>query len=459
MQNYSKSKLLNISKQYTFLFVFSMFMLLTISTLPALSLNAGNGPGETAVNGDTIISMSLEDYRVYQSLNGPLDRVYCERGECFFLVNDAQLAKIEASGLPVLHKEPAMEFTAPVPPWRHHYPDSSTDGDPNGNFHNVRETYEEMRQLESAFPDLARVITIGSSVEGRELNVIKISDNVASDENEPNFFYVGMHHAREWITVEVPLNFARYLLENYSSNPEVQKAVSGSQIYIMPIQNPDGLEFSIHTYRWWRKNRSYQGNFIWGVDPNRNYGYNWGIDNEGSSPLPYSYVYRGPSAFSEPENRAVRDFLMQHPPTGTISYHSYSQIIIYPWGHTYEPAPDAEEMRAIASVMTDRMYQVSGRVYGFGSSEQLYLVNGDTTDWVYGTFGTPAFTVELPPRTVSAGGFVVPESLIGSVSDENIAALMYFNNYLLDKWNGNNKPGEITGPVKDSNRKTDRPRM
>ncbi|MCP4229968.1 MAG: zinc carboxypeptidase, partial [bacterium] len=135
---------------------------------------------------------------------------------------------------------------------------------------------ELLRDLESRFPDMAQVITIGSSIEGRELNVIKISDNVGNDETEPNIFIVGCHHAREWISVEVPLLFAQYLLENYSGNADVRRAVNRSQIYIMPIQNPDGLEFSIHVYRMWRKNRRYNGNLSWGVDTNRNYGYMWG---------------------------------------------------------------------------------------------------------------------------------------------------------------------------------------
>jgi carboxypeptidase T len=155
----------------------------------------------------------------------------------------------------------------------------------------------------------------------------------------------------------------------------------------------------------------------------------WGYDNQGSSPSPWSEVFRGPEPFSEPETRAVRDFLLEHPPAGTISYHNYSQLIIYPWGYTYEPAPDAVEMNAIAAEMSDRMFQVSGRVYGFGASEVLYVVNGDTIDWIYGTFGTPAYTIELPPEYMVFGGFFTSEELIRFAFLENLPALLYFVNY------------------------------
>jgi hypothetical protein len=197
----------------------------------------------------------------------------------------------------------------------------------------------------------------------------------------------------------------------------------------MPLVNPDGLEFSIHTYRMWRKNRRYNGDFSWGVDPNRNYGYMWGYDDGGSSPNPWSEVYRGPGPFSEPETEAVRQFLTAHPPSGCLSYHNYSQLILYPWGYTYEPTPDAVEMEMIANEMSSRIFQVGGRVYEVGSSEALYLTNGGTIDWVYGTFGAPSYTVELPPESFIQGGFITSIELIESTFAENLPAMLYFVNY------------------------------
>jgi murein tripeptide amidase MpaA len=381
-------------------------------------------PG-SASQPDCIIGMDLGVYREYLKAHLPLDRLYRQGDTCFFLVKSSELKEIEESGVMILSREPVPDFTHGI---------SRVDadrpaGDINGAYHNYNETQAVLRDLESRYPSLARVSPIGYSIEGRELNVIKISDNVSTDEAEPNIFIVGCHHAREWISVEVPLLFAQYLLEHYPDNPEVERAINGAQIYIMPIQNPDGLEFSIHTYRMWRKNRRYNGNLSWGVDNNRNYGYMWGYDNTGSSPNSYSEVYRGPAPFSEPETVAVRQFLLAHPPAGTLSYHNYSQIIIYPWGYTYDPAPGAEEMNRIAKEMSQRIFQVNGRIYTYGAAEVLYLTNGDTVDWVYGTFAAPAFTVELPPEEMISGGFFTPEELIDSAFSENLPAMLYFVNY------------------------------
>ena len=319
--------------------------------------------------------------------------------------------------------------------------DSPSQGDINGAYHSYTETKTLLQVLESGFPNMAQVSTIGYSIEGRELNVIKISDNVGNDESEPNIFIVGCHHAREWISVEVPLLFAQYLLENYTNDPQVQRAVNGSQIYILPLQNPDGLEFSIHTYQMWRKNRRYNGNFSWGVDTNRNYGYMWGYDDNGSSPDPNSYTYRGTGPFSEPETDALRQFLLAHPPKGSLSFHNFSQIILIPWGYTFAPAPDAFEMNEIAGEMAYRIYQVNGRLYNYGSSEALYLTNGDTCDWIYGTFGAPAFTIELPPEYMVFGGFFTPEEMINSAFNENLPALLYFVNYFITGPDGDSNPG------------------
>jgi hypothetical protein len=197
----------------------------------------------------------------------------------------------------------------------------------------------------------------------------------------------------------------------------------------MPSLNPDGLEFSIHTYRWWRKNRRYNGNFSWGVDLNRNWGYQWGYDDQGSSPDPNGEAFRGSAPFSEPETDALRLFMQDHPPTGAIFYHNYSQKILYPWEYTADPAPDKAEMAAIATEMSRRMAAVSGRVYITGSTEIMYTTNGGACDWVYGTFAAPAFTIELPNATYLQGGFFTAESEIMPTFAENLPALLYFLDY------------------------------
>lgn len=422
------------------LIIIFIFLLIFVMAIDLFAQEKASANSRDSQYRENIISMTIDDYRVFLKTHPPLDRLYRQGDTYFFLVNSRELSEIEASGAVVQSREPVPGYFLDTPQA------DRTQGDINGAYHNYNETNTLLRELESNYPGLAQVTTIGYSIEGRELNVIKISDNVSIDEAEPNIFIVGCHHAREWISVEVPVLFAQYLLEHYQDNPDVMRAVNGAQVYIMPIQNPDGLEFSIHTYRMWRKNRRYNGNLGWGVDTNRNYGYMWGYDDEGSSPDPYSDVYRGPAPFSEPETEAVRQFLLTHPPAGTISYHNYSQIIIYPWGYTYEPAPDAEEMDQIAAGMSSRMFPVNGRLYEFGATDILYLVNGSTIDWVYGTFGTPAYTIELPPDNALLGGFFTSLELIDSAFRENLPALLYFVNYFVTEGNQVGDPSNVRIP-------------
>ena len=422
------------------LIIIFIFLLIFIMAIDLFAQGKAAANSRNSQYRENIISMTIDDYRAFLKTHPPLDRLYRQGDTCFFLVNSRELSEIQASGATVQSREPVPGYFLDTPQA------DRTQGDINGAYHNYNETNTLLRELESNYPGLAQVTTIGYSIEGRALNVLKISDNVSIAEAEPNIFIVGCHHAREWISVEVPLLFAQYLLEHYQDNPDVRRAIDGAQVYIMPIQNPDGLEFSIHTYRMWRKNRRYNGNLGWGVDPNRNYGYMWGHDDEGSSPDPYSDVYRGPAPFSEPETEAVRQFLLSHPPAGTISYHNYSQIIIYPWGYTYEPAPGAQEMDQIAAGMSSRMFPVNGRLYEFGATDILYLVNGSTIDWVYGTFGTPAYTIELPPDNALLGGFFTSLELIDSAFRENLPALLYFVNYFVREGNQVGDPSNVRIP-------------
>lgn len=308
---------------------------------------------------------------------------------------------------------------------------AQVDADINGAYHNYEETAAMLQELAGRYPDLAQVVSIGRSLEGRELNLLKISNHPGEEEAEPSIYIVGGTHAREWISVEVPLLLARQLLENYAGDAAVRRLLDGAQIYIMPLLNPDGLEFSIHTYRWWRKNRHYNGNFSWGVDLNRNWGFKWGYDDQGSSPDPNGEAFRGSGPFSEPETDALRLFMQGHPPTGAVFYHNFGQKILYPWEYTAEPAPDQAEMAAIAVEMSRRMAAVSGRVYRAGGQEILYPTNGGACDWVYGTFAAPSFTIELPNATYLQGGFFTAESEILITFAENLPALLYFIDYSL----------------------------
>lgn len=315
-------------------------------------------------------------------------------------------------------------------------------GGVNGEFHSSRELEQDLYALEDSYPNLIRISIIGESLEGRNIYALKISDNVHSDESEAEVIFIGCHHAREWISVEIPYLLAKYLVENYASDPQVQNLVDQSEIWIVPLLNPDGLEYSIHFYRYWRKNRRDNRDGTYGIDLNRNYGYRWGIDNIGSSPYTFSSTYRGPSAFSEPETLAIRDLFAQRNFSSLISYHSFSQVILYPWGYTDQPSLDDLLLEQMATDMSTRMQAVNGNIYGFmQAGEGFYLTNGDTTDWSYGVYGIPSFTIELPPADRLQGEFYNAEEDIQSIFNENLPAMLY----LID-WSVQNSSPPINPP-------------
>ena len=242
----------------------------------------------------------------------------------------------------------------------------STQGGINGDFHSYGEAERELFLLEETYPAIARVYDVGDSLEGRNLYAVKLSDNVGTDENEAEVLLLGCHHAREWIAVDVPLMIAQHLASHYASDPEIRSLLDQSEVWILPVVNPDGLEYSIHVYRYWRKNRRDNGNGSFGVDLNRNYGYQWGYDDTGSSGNTNSGIYRGTAPFSEPESLAVRDLVEAHDFLALVSYHSYGRIILYPWGYIMHRAPQDAVLEYLASSMSARMAAVHGATYRYG---------------------------------------------------------------------------------------------
>jgi hypothetical protein len=259
---------------------------------------------------------------------------------------------------------------------------------------------------------------------------IKISDNAAQDEAENRVVLLGGHHAREWISVDVPFLIAKHLLENYATDTLVARLVNHAEIWVVPLVNPDGHQYSITNQRLWRKNRRNNGDGSYGVDLNRNYGYQWG--GPGSSGDTFSDTYRGAAAFSEPETQAVRDFLQSRPPKALISYHNFSQLVLYPWGYTNAPAPGEALLNQLAVAIADKIRTVHNVSYTPEQSSDLYLASGDTTDWLYGMFSVPAFTIELRPRS-SVPGFELPESQIQPTFQENLPAALFLMDWALQQ--------------------------
>ncbi|MEN8221889.1 MAG: M14 family metallopeptidase [Acidobacteriota bacterium] len=399
-----------------------VFLLILISL--TLLIAADPFSSEKTRTDKVLLGLDVHEYEKVLTVFGPLDRLYISDNTGYFISSKYEVDAILDLGFNVKSINKLPEQRSRI---------NTTFNDINGSYHNYNETLELLTDLSTQYPEYAALSSIGDSVEGRGLHILKISDNVNVNEDEPDIFIIGCHHAREWISVEIPLMYAHYLLENIENDPEVKKAVEGTQIYILPILNPDGLEYSIKSYRYWRKNRRYNGNISWGVDLNRNYGYMWGYDNEGSSSSEISDIYRGTAPFSEPETSALQVFMTNITPEGVLSYHNFSQLILYPWGYTNEFPEDFNELDKIGQRMRDLMFSVNGRDYVPGSgSTNIYNTNGGMVDWVYGTFRIPAYTIELPPEYSFQGGFYTSNEEIVPAFNENLPAMLYFTNYFID---------------------------
>ncbi|MBN1164205.1 MAG: immune inhibitor A [Candidatus Krumholzibacteriota bacterium] len=284
-----------------------------------------------------------------------------------------------------------------------------------GLYHTYAEMESDLDTLVLLYPSLTRLDTVGFSLEGRVIRALKISDNADIDESEAEVLIMGCHHARELMSVEVPLYLVHYLLENYGLSPAVTEMVDNREIWIAPMINPDGHVYVQNNHLgdwwgWWRKNRRDNGDGTHGVDLNRNYGYMWGYDDVGSSPNTSSPTYRGPGPFSEPETQAVRDFCNTREFTASLSYHSYGELIIYPWGYDAIYTDDHE----LFSVLADSLQRGNDYLLGCTATSVLYPTNGDTDDWAYGDTSLRdkifAYTIEL--NSYEEGGFGPPDSLI-----------------------------------------------
>jgi carboxypeptidase T len=297
----------------------------------------------------------------------------------------------------------------------------------DSRFHNYNETVAMLRDMNSKNADISKLQVIGKSVEGREILAIHINTSpealMEGSSTKPGFIIMGAHHAREHLSVEIPLMFTKYLLDNRTDS-KVSALLDGRDIWVIPIVNPDGKEYDIATakYRMWRKNRRDNRDGRFGVDLNRNYGFKWGTG--GSSKDTGSDTFMGPAPFSEPETQAVRDFVSSHLNAKVLlTVHTFSELILYPWGHTYDNIGNARDL-SVFETMARTMAQWNK--YTPQQASDLYIASGDTTDWAYGQHGIFAFTFELSPKSMwDGGGFYPGQGVIDRVFNDNLRPMLY----------------------------------
>ncbi|MGB5287994.1 MAG: M14 family zinc carboxypeptidase, partial [Ignavibacteriaceae bacterium] len=292
-----------------------------------------------------------------------------------------------------------------------------------GGYYTLAEIEADLDEMFQLYPNLiTQKFSVGTSVEGRTIWAVKLSDNPNTNENEPKVGFDALVHAREPQSMATQMYFMWYLLENYGSDPEATFLVDNREIYCVPCFNPDGYEYNRQTNPNgggnWRKNRRNNGG-CYGVDLNRNFGYKWGYDDIGSSPDPCASTYRGPSAFSEPESQAIRDLAILKNYGTHFNMHTYGGYILYPWGYINEETPDSLIYREFAALLTS----YSGYAYGYGGQLLGYNSNGSIRDWMY---GEQTVKNKIYGYTIEIGNAFWPsQSQIFPIAQQNLRTMIY----------------------------------
>ena len=299
-------------------------------------------------------------------------------------------------------------------------PTNYTDGSMGGYF-----TYAEMLsildEMQAKYPNLisAKDTVVGIHThEGNPIYWVKVSNTPNIDNDNPEVLYTALHHAREANSLSQMIFYLWYILENYESDDEIKYLVDNTEMYFMPCVNPDGYLWNQSTDPdgggLWRKNRYVDENGdVKGVDLNRNYGFEWGVDDQGSSPNANNDTYRGPSAFSEPETKAVRDFANQHQFQIALNYHTFGNLLIHPWGFSDSATEEDATFKALGNIMIEE----NNFTLGTGTETVGYVVNGDSDDWMYGDAGIYAMTPEVGPQNF---GFWPPANAIDQLNKSSL---------------------------------------
>jgi len=296
-------------------------------------------------------------------------------------------------------------------------------------FHTYDEMAAEVAAASTAYPAIVERFSIGKSYKGRDLWAVKVSDNVGTDEDEPEVLIDGLHHADEHMSLEMTLAILRWLTEGYGSSTRITNIVDSREIWIIFAMNPDGATYDIKdgSYHSWRKNRQpTSGSTAIGTDLNRNYDYRWGCCG-GSSSTPSSSRYRGKSAFSAPETRAFRDFVRSRVVDGrqqirvSASFHTTGRLVMWPYGYTLTNLPADMTSDDLAALTSMGKTMAASNGYKPEQASDLYISSGTSRDWLYGRYRVFAYTIEMSPDSTP----YPKASAIPSETGRNRNAVLY----------------------------------
>ncbi|XP_077117134.1 carboxypeptidase A1-like [Ranitomeya variabilis] len=286
-------------------------------------------------------------------------------------------------------------------------------------YHTIEEIYSWIDSLVTEYPQLVRKIDIGQSYEGRPIYALKFS----TGGNKPAIWIDTGIHSREWITQATGVWTAKKIASSYGVDSSLTDILNHFDIFLEIVTNPDGYAYTHSTNRMWRKTRSINvGSSCIGVDPNRNW--NAGFGGPGSSSNPCAETYHGAHPHSEPEVNSVADFILAHGNVkAMLTIHSYSQMLLFPYGYTTNLAPDHEELMELAKQTAVSLASLHGTRYTYGTTiATIYRADGTTTDWAYNNGIKYSYTFEL--RDTGKYGFLLPAEQIVPTAEETWLALM-----------------------------------
>jgi carboxypeptidase T len=297
-------------------------------------------------------------------------------------------------------------------------------------YHTYDEMVAEIQKASTDHANITQLSSIGKTFEGRDIPVLKISDNAATDEDEPEVLFTCNMHAREHLTTEMCLHIVQRFTDGYGSDQNVTNMVDNREIFVVPSLNPDGAEFDISggEYQGWRKNRQPNDDGTVGTDINRNFSYKWGCC-DGSSDSTSAEDYRGPAASSAPEVTDLQNWVAGRQIKAHIDFHTFSELVLWPFGHTNDEVTEGmtqEEYDHFKDIGT----QMAGtNNYTPEQSSGLYITDGDINDFMWGTHKVLSYCFEMFPTDGGIDGFYPPdEDIVPQTTRNDQAVDILLNN-------------------------------
>ncbi|MBL8761895.1 MAG: hypothetical protein JNL50_11400 [Phycisphaerae bacterium] len=407
------------------------FVVTSMGTVASGQLEPGATEPVARFDGHRVYRVTVKDAREYLAVTSLADDVWTHSpglGDLDVQVSPGKQAALEGLGLPtrvlIADVQGAIEAERAEILKRRGQRDLAWFQ----NFKTLAEINTQITAWTTAYPALASSITVGNSLENRVIKGVKITGPESAEfpkASRPQILFNGCQHAREWISPMVNMYLGDQFLMQYASGGIAKDLLDRVEFVIVPVVNPDGYEYTWTTNRLWRKNRRNNGGSF-GVDLNRNWGYQWG--GEGASTNPSDETYRGASAFSEPETQVMRNMVLANTRLrAAIDFHSYSQLILSPWSYTSALPPDAAIFDVLNASMQSAIQGVHGQFYDAGPTyTTIYPASGSSGDWYYGAGSTArkilSWGFEL--RDTGANGFLLPADQIIPNGEEIMAGMI-----------------------------------